>query len=65
MPSLPSSSAMVVVVPRDQRKPVIGSPRYRVRASNGERRLGRVFFFRRSTTTAGAARSTADHILIQ
>ena len=26
MPSLPSSSAMVVVVRRDQRKPVMGSP---------------------------------------
>src|SRR6266481_9773814 len=63
MPSLASSSAMVVVVRRDRRS--WDRPRYRVRAGNGERRLGLAFFFRRSTTTTGAARSAADHILIQ
>src|SRR6266852_1501315 len=63
MPSLASSSAMVVVVRRDRRS--WDRPRYRGRAGNGERRLGLAFFFRRSTTTTGAARSAADHILIQ
>src|SRR6266851_3750696 len=63
MPRLASSSAMVVVVRRDRRS--WDRPRYRVRAGNGERRLGLAFFFRRRTTTTGAARSAADHILIQ
>ena len=44
MPSLANSSVMVVVVRRDQRKPVMDHPRYRVRAGNGERRSGLAFF---------------------
>jgi len=65
MPSLRSSSAMVVVVRRDRRKPVLGSPAVSCSSRQWRTAIRSGVFFRRSTTTAVAARSTADHILIQ
>jgi hypothetical protein len=65
MPSLASSSAMVVVVRRDQRKPVMGSPAVSCSSRQWRTAIRSGVFFRRSTTTPGAARAAADHILIQ
>ena len=60
-----SSSAMVVVVRRDQRKPVIGSPAVSCSSRQGERRLCRAGFFRGYTAAAAAAGSAADDILVE
>jgi len=65
MPSLASSSAIVVVVRRDQRKPVMGSPAVSCSSRPWRTAVRSGFFSRRSSTHAGAARSAADHILIQ
>ncbi len=65
MPSLASSSAMVVVVRRDQRKPVMGSPAVSCSSRQWRTAIMSGVFSRRSTTPARAARSAADHILIQ
>src|SRR6266478_1384252 len=65
MPSLASSSAMVVVVRRDQRKSVMGSPAVSCSSRPWRTAIMLGVFFRGCTTTAGAAGSAADHILIQ
>src|SRR5712691_5589529 len=65
MPSLASSSAMVVVVRRDQRKPVMGSPAVSCSSRQCRTAIRSAVFFRGDATAACAACSAADHILVQ
>ena len=55
---------MVVVVRRDQRKPVMGSPAVSCSSRQWRTAIRSGVFFP-PETAAGAVRSTADHILIQ
>src|SRR5262249_3686330 len=65
MPSWANSWAIVVVVRRDQRNPVIGSPAVSCSRRQWRTAIMSGGFFRRSTTTTHASGSTADDILLQ